>query len=67
MMDLLRILASSQEDLPQCPPEDGTCSAAWVTKERVHHCVADPHDSAEHGCSCGRDWSEVVEPAANKE
>lgn len=67
MMELLRMLASDQDDLPQCPPGDGTCNAALVTRERVHHCVIDPHDSAEHGCSCGADWSEVVEPAANEE
>lgn len=66
MMELLRILTSDQDDLSQCPPENGACNAALVTRERVHHCSADPHDSAEHGCSCGADWFEVVEPATSE-
>lgn len=67
MIELLRLLATDQEDLPQCPPEDGACSAALVAKHRVHHCVAEPHDSADHACSCGVDWSEVVAPAMDEE
>jgi len=68
MMDLLRALASDQDDLPQCPMEEDKCNAALVTSKRVHHCVADPHDdTTEHGCSCGADWAEVTEPATDEE
>lgn len=67
MMDMLRMLAADQDDLPQCPPEDGKCGAVLVAKNRVHHCVVDPHDSAKHGCSCGVDWTEVTEPATDEE
>lgn len=68
MMELLRLLAADQDELPQCPPEDEACNAALVAKERVHHCVARPHDdSVEHGCSCGVDWAEVTEPTTDEE
>lgn len=67
MMELLRMLATNQDELPQCPPEEDKCNAVLATRERAHHCAADPHDSAEHSCSCGNDWAEVVEPAASKE
>lgn len=61
------MLASDQDELPQCPIEEGKCSAALVTSQRVHRCVLDPHDTPDHGCSCGADWSEIVEPAAVEE